>query len=150
MGMIKAARTRLADPRGQATVEWAAALPVLIIVATIAVNALTFFSECAAFDRLFRGAVRVHATSPAYGEGSAEACTNIASTLEAAFAKDNLSVSVTVQDGGLGKETYVGTLSFSPTLFGLGLKDSIFGVSLPCLEHSASLTVDAYKPGVIV
>ena len=54
---------RTCDERGQMTVELAAAFPVLIIVAVIAVNALAFFSECAAFDNVFRDAVRVHVTS---------------------------------------------------------------------------------------
>ena len=49
---------RTCDERGQMTVELAAAFPVLIIVAVIAVNALAFFSECAAFDNVFRDAVR--------------------------------------------------------------------------------------------
>ena len=60
---------RTCDERGQMTVELAAAFPVLIIVAVIAVNALAFFSECAAFDNVFRDAVRVHVTSPAAGQG---------------------------------------------------------------------------------
>ena len=44
-------RRRLDDDGGQATVELAVVLPVVIIVAVIAVNALTFFGACAAFDR---------------------------------------------------------------------------------------------------
>ena len=142
-------RRLLADERGQATVEFAVALPVLIIVATIAVNALLFFSNCASFDRVFSNAVRVHATSPAYGSGESEARASIARTLSDAFPDDNLEVAVSTEDGGLGHTTYTGTITFKPTLFGLGLKDSVFGVSLPRLSHSASLTVDPYKPGVI-
>ena len=142
-------RKLLADERGQATVEFAVALPVLIIVATIAVNALLFFSNCASFDRVFCNAVRVHATSPAYGSGESEARASIVRTLSDAFPDDNLEVTVSTEDGGLGHTTYTGTITFEPTLFGLGLKDSVFGVSLPRLSHSASLTVDPYKPGVI-
>lgn len=147
MGMILA---RLRDNRGQATVELAVALPVLIVVAAIAVNALLFFGECASFDRVFRGAVRVHATSPAYGQTASDCRALVAGTLENAFPEDNLEVSVEVSDGGLGHARYSGTISFAPTLFGLGLKDEVFGVALPRLEHTATLVVDAYKPGVVV
>ena len=71
------------DDSGQMTVEFAVAFPVFVIVAVIAVNALLFFSDCAAFDRLAR-------------------------------------------------------------------ESSVFGVALPVLEHSVSLTVDTYKPGVLL
>lgn len=146
---LGAAARKLRDGCGQATVEFAVALPVLIAVAVIAVNALLFFSECAAFDRAFRGAVRVFATSPAYGQGSSDACAGIVAALEETFPDDNLDVSVEAEDGGFGHVTYRGTISFTPTLFGLGLKSEVFGVALPRLEHSATLTVDPYKPGVI-
>ena len=44
--------------------ELVAVLPVAIVVAAITVNALVFFGDCAAFDRIARNAVRVYATSP--------------------------------------------------------------------------------------
>ena len=47
-----------ADDRGQMTVELLVVLPVVLIVAVVAVNALTFFGDCAAFDRVARNAVR--------------------------------------------------------------------------------------------
>ena len=56
---------RTCDERGQMTVELAAAFPVLIIVAVIAVNAPRSSHECAAFDNVFRDAVRVHARAAA-------------------------------------------------------------------------------------
>ena len=57
-----------ADDRGQMTVELLVVLPVVLIVAVVAVNALTFFGDCAAFDRVARNAVRLCAASPAYGQ----------------------------------------------------------------------------------
>ena len=42
---------------GQMTVEFVAALPVLLAVAAISVNALAFFGWCAAFDDDFRDSV---------------------------------------------------------------------------------------------
>ena len=61
------------DESGQMTVEMAVAMPALIVVAVIAVNACTFFYQCAVFDRVVHEAVRVYATSPAYGEGPGQA-----------------------------------------------------------------------------
>ena len=60
--------------KGQMTVELAVAMPVLIVVAVIAANALTFFAECAVFDRVAHEAVRVHAAAPAYGQGPGQSC----------------------------------------------------------------------------
>lgn len=148
--LVRAAKARAADSSGQATVELALALPVAIAIALIAVNALLFFSECAAFDRAFRGAVRVHATSPAYGQDVGESCALIDQTLEAAFPADYLETEVSSSGGGVGHVTFTGTISFSPTLFGRGPVESVFGVSLPRLSHSVSMTVDQYKPGVVV
>ena len=85
------------DERGQMTVELAAAFPVLIIVAVIAVNALAFFSECAAFDNVFRDAVRVHATSPAAGQGIEQSSALVQTALSAAFDAENEAVRVSAE-----------------------------------------------------
>ena len=135
---------------GQMTVELAAAFPVLIVVAVIAVNALLLFSECAAFDNAFRDAVRVHATSPAYGQDLEQSRALVASTLADAFDRPFESSSVAVEGAAGGHARFSATLEFSPTLFGLGLKTSVFGVSLPRLPHTVVLTVDCYKPGVFL
>ena len=136
--------------RGQMTVELAVTFPALLIVAVVAVNALTFFSECAAFDNAFREAVRVYATSPAYGQDLSDSKGLVEDALEAAFEEENLAVSVAVESVSGGYAVFSGTLSFSPTLFGMGLIDSVLGVELPRLSHTVSLTVDVYKPGVLV
>ena len=88
---------RTCDERGQMTVELAAAFPVLIIVAVIAVNALAFFSECAAFDNVFRDAVRVHATSPAAGQGIEQSSALVQTALSAAFDAENETVRVSAE-----------------------------------------------------
>ena len=74
-----------ARERGQMTVELAVVFPALLAVAVIAVNALLFFSECAAFDRVAREAVRLHAASPAYGQGLEQSCAQVAQTVEQAL-----------------------------------------------------------------
>lgn len=88
---------RTCDERGQMTVELAAAFPVLIIVAVIAVNALAFFSECAAFDNVFRDAVRVHVTSPAAGQGIEQSSALVQTALSAAFDAENEAVRVSAE-----------------------------------------------------
>lgn len=135
---------------GQMTVEFAVAFPVFVIVAVIAVNALLFFSDCAAFDRLARDAVRICATSPAYGQTVDDSIALVAEALEGSFERDNLSISVAAEGASAGHTRFTATVRFAPTLFGLGLKSSVFGIELPSLEHSVSMTVDAYKPGVLL
>ena len=146
MGM----RTTRASDAGQMTVEMAVAFPVLIVVAAIAMNAVLFFSECAQFDRLARQAVRVHATAPAYGANAATSCAAVEQELKAAFARPYVQVSVARAETALGFDRYTATIEFSPTLFGMGLRDQVFGVPLPHLVHEVSYTVDTYKPGVLI
>ena len=135
---------------GQMTLELAIGFPVLLVVALIAVNAGLFFSECASFDRVVREAVRVYATSPAYGVGPDQALSEARQEVEAAFDRPYLQVELERQTVGFDYERYTARLYFSPTLFGMGLRSEVFGVSLPQLMHSTSYTVDTYKPGLFV
>lgn len=155
MGVSKAllALGRRSDSRsdaGQMTVEFVAAFPALVLVAVIAVNAGLFLSECAAFDRAACEAVRVHATSLAFGATADEACGAIGADLAEGFSRDYLATSVESVDKAGGLMTYAMTLEFSPTLFGTGLKTEVFGVSLPKISHRVEHTVDPYKPGVFL
>lgn len=150
-GLLKERFGRARDERGQMTVELAVMIPVLVAIAVIAVNAMLFFSECAAFDRLARNAVRVFATSPAYGEDTSQSCAAALDAIEEGMGiadKNYLEASVSVA-GEHCRKRFRATLRFTPTLFGMGLKSSVFGVSLPQLEHSTELMVDVYKPGVL-
>ena len=132
------------------TVQLAVAMPVLIIVAVIAVNALTFFAECAVFDRVAHEAVRVHAAAPAYGQSLGQSCALVEQDIRAALGAENLDVSVTSGSAGFDCEQFTTTLEFHPTLFGLGLRTEVFGVAMPALSHTTSYVVDVYKPGVVV
>ncbi len=132
---------------GQATVELAVVLPVAIVLAVIVVNALSFFEACAAFDQLARQAICAYAPSPDAGQGPAEVAALVESELEEALGTSNLAIEVTVQGRAGSYQRYCGRLSFAPTLFGLGLKDEVFGVSLPRLVHEVDLTVDALSAG---
>lgn len=135
---------------GQGTVEFAVMFPVVLIVAVIAVNALLFFSECSAFDRQARQATRVYVASPAYGQDVAQSLALVKANLEDRFDEDNLSVDVVAMGVSGEFVRVVATLEFSPTLFGMGLRDEVLGVPLPKLKHSVDLSVDVYKPGVLL
>lgn len=146
---VRAWRRSLGDEGGQMTVELLVALPAALIVVLIAVNALTFFGDCAAFDRVARNAVRLCAASPAYGQDVGQSAEAVRAMVEEALARDNLTVGAEASGGALGQVTFTVTLCYAPTLFGLGLRDEVLGVRLPRLEHQASLTVDPYKPGML-
>lgn len=143
-------KMRRGGEAGQMTVELAVAFPVILVVAVIAVNALLFFSECAAFDNVFRDAVRTHATSPAYGQGLEQGTAAVQSVLSEAFDQPFESVKVAAEGASEGHTLFVATLDFTPTLFGMGFKSSVFGVSLPPLTHEVAFTADRYKPGVLL
>jgi hypothetical protein len=130
------------------TVEMMAVLPVAIIIAVIAVNALVFFGDCAAFDRVARNAVRVYATSPSYGVQAGQSQASIESAVEAAAGGEFTSVEVACEGMGGGLTRYTVTLDYAPNLFGMGMRESVLGVSLPRLKHSTSLVVDTYKAGI--
>ncbi|HAM15614.1 MAG TPA: hypothetical protein DCP91_07120 [Eggerthellaceae bacterium] len=132
------------------TVELAAAIPVLIVVAAIAVNVLSFLVDCAAFDRIARDAVRVHAASPAYGQDAAQSCVLIEGEIRAAFSERDVDVVVSHTSTGADLDEYRATMSSAPTLFGMSLRSEVFGVALPRLTHEAAYVVDSYKPGVVI
>ena len=154
MGVTKRCRTLhdslACNDAGQMTVELAVAFPVLIIVALIATNATLFLSECAAFDRLACDAVRAFATAPAYGSGVQQSCADVEQALQGQFARPYLAVSVSCENAGFDFVRFRATLRFTPTLFGMGMRSEVFGVSLPALLHETTYVVDTYKPGVVV
>lgn len=132
------------------TVELGVAFPALLVVALIVTNAMLFFSECAAFDREACDAIRVYATAPAYGSGQLQSCAQIEQALAREFDRPYLNVGVSCEGAEFDFVRYRATLRFSPTLFGMGMRSSVFGAVLPELVHETSLVVDAYKPGVFL
>lgn len=137
------------DERGQATVELAVAMPVVIIVAVIAVNALAFFGECAAFDRLARQAACAWAAAPEAGQDAGEVAACIQEELQRTMGAPNIAIAVRAESSPFGLMRFVARIEYAPTLFGLGMRREVFGVALPPLVHEVSMTVDAYKPGVL-
>lgn len=138
----------LSSDKGQMTLELVVMLPVGIAIALILVNALTFFGDCAAFDRLGRDAVRTFATSPGYGESVAECKKAVENSLSSFSDKSNEECEVRTSTTLLGLTQYDLRLVYHPTLFGLDMRAEIFGVSLPALTHEVSIAIESYKPGI--
>lgn len=143
-------RNRSKRHPGQMTVEFVVMFPVAIALSLIAVNATLFFSDCAAFDRVFRSSVCTWAVSPAYGQDTSASCAKITSLLDAQFNAEYLDIEVNSTGSQNELVTFTGTLHFHPTLFGKGALRGAFGITFPDLVHTSSLSVDVYKPGVLL
>lgn len=141
---------KLRGERGQATVELAVVMPVALALAVIAVNALSFLGTCAAFDRTARQTICAYAPAPDAGQTAAEVAVLVEEALDDALGAPNVTIEVSVQGAAAARQRYCARLAFAPTLFGLGLRDEVFGVRLPRLTHEVSLTVDPYRPGVLL
>lgn len=137
------------DESGQATVELAAVLPVAIIVAVVVVNALTFLGYCASFDRIAHQTVCALGSSPDSGQSPEAVAALVTAALDEQMGADNVRVSVAVRERFLGLTTFTARLEYRPTLFGLGLRSEVFGVSLPPLVHESAFSVMMYRPGVL-
>ena len=113
----------------QMSVELMVVLPVAIGLALVLVNGLSFMASCASLDRIARNAVRVYATSPAYGKDQAAIIAEIEDTVRAEAPASIATCEVGVDAGFLGQVTYRITVDFSPTLFGLGLRSTATKIS---------------------
>lgn len=139
------------DQRGQMTVELALVIPVVIVIAVIVTNAMQFFSLCAAFDRASHDQVRIQAASPAYGSDAETARAAVESSLTSTFRDEqNVEVSVARGPAAFDMDRFDATMTYHPTLFGLGMRSEVLGVPLPSLVHTSSIVIDSYKPGVLL
>lgn len=134
---------------GQATVELAVMFPILLIVALISINALTFISECSKFDRDLKTCVACLGTSPSYGQDINNIVADIRDDLGNNFDNNFLELEVDCHTISGGYYSVCGQLYMTPTLFGLGLRDNVLGVALPKLTHKQQINIEVYKPGVL-
>ena len=152
---------RAREDAAQATVEMAVVTPVLIVLALVAYNVMTFVGATARFDRVAPDIVVAHAISPE-GDGTGsliDASERIKGRLEEAMGNYGVEIEVTGEDGdgtrgdGLisldaGLRTYTCTMRFKPwptdfTIAGVPLGAPAF------LKHERSVTVDPWRPGVV-
>lgn len=143
MGVVKKAK-------GQMTIEFVVAFPAMIAVAFVAINAVLFLSDCAAFDRAFRNAVCTYASSPSYEQGIDGSCALVEAALGETFDRENLQCRVSASGSEGDAVVFAGELRFEPTLFGRGRLSGAFGVSFPSLCHEERMAVSVYKPGVVM
>lgn len=142
-------RRFILNNEAQATVELAVMFPVILIIAVIAVNVLTFFSECSAFDRSFKQVITCIGPNPGYGKDIGNAKSIVENELNNRFNEDFLDFEVSVENVSGGFQEFRAILKMHPTLFGMGLRNEIFGVPLPSLTHEQKMVIEVYKPGVI-
>lgn len=127
------------------TVELCIVIPVVIIIAAIAFNAITFFGYCAEFDRLFRNETRVLVVAPPSGVDAASAVSQIDSDSWFNGAGGNPRAEISIESETGNVSTVKGELSYRPTLFGLETRQEVFGVPMPELKHSTQLTIETDK-----
>ena len=152
---------RFRGDAGQMAVELAVLIPVVVVVAAIALNALSFMGLCARFDRVAAEAVRAEGTSPGYGCYSRASCE---SAVEAAIEEslgDVPCATVEVSSTEIGAVTghdrdgvgllysfipthrrYSCTLSYTPWFLGSG----VFGVAFGPVTHTCEYVVDPFEP----
>lgn len=136
---------------GQMVVETAVLLPVVIVVALICYNVLRFVAACARFDRVALDCVISQGVSPSGSQASTDVSGAVESAIrEAMGGSADLVVRVSETRGSLPHLTcFTCELSMAPWPSQL----VIAGVTLGAphlMQHERSLTVDRYRPGVVL
>ena len=143
---------------GQMVVELAVTLPVVIVVALVAYNALRFSVACARFDRVALDCVISQGVSPPGSTASARAAPLVEEAIRAAMASGSQAgdlpgdwqVSVSEASASLPQlTTFTCTLSMRPWPSQLVIAGVTLGAP-DLLRHERALTVDRYRPGVIL
>ena len=156
------ARLCMREERAQATVEMAVVTPVLLVLALIVYNIMVFAGAVARFDRVVPDIVLAHAVAPG-GEGdesSIDASATVQAQIQHAMEGYDLQIEVsseqgkTISDGSLLSlsgtfRTYTCTMSYEPW----PIAPSIAGVPLGTpakLSHERAVTIDPWRPGVVM
>ena len=146
---------------GQATVELAALMPVIIVVALTVYNLARFVALCATFDRVSLDAVVSQGVAPAGTQARIVAAGEVRGCIESALDTPSLcSVEVAAEgvgDTGDAKGLFLSplltrfrcTLVFKPwpssfTIAGVAYESPL------ALRHERSMVVDRYRPGVVI
>lgn len=149
------------ETRAQATVEMAVVAPVLIVLALIVYNIMMFLSATARFDRVAPDIVLAHAASPASAddrEGSVAG--TVAAELSEAMGSYGVEIEVTCaeeESSGVGsifslvggQRTYRCVMKYVPWPGNVVLASVDMGAPV-VLEHVREVTVDPWRPGVVM
>ena len=155
-------RMRLREERAQATVEMAVVTPVLLVLALIAYNVMIFAGAVARFDRVVPDIVLAHAVAPG-GEGdesSIDASTTVQAQIQDAMEGYDLQVEVLSEQGTASSDgsllslsgtfrTYTCTMHYEPWPSLLSIAGVFLGAPA-VLTHERAVTVDPWRPGVVM
>ena len=148
--------------RGQMVVEFAALMPVVIVVALVVFNLCRFVEACAAFDRIAPDSVISQGVSPPGEQSALASAGQVESHIKSALDMQSCEVSVAVSGAepvGIGEgltfpvspllATYTCTLKYHPWPGSFVIAGVAFSPPVT-LTHVRSLTVDRFRPGVVV
>lgn len=145
----------------QAAVEMAVVAPVLIVLALIVYNIMMFLSATARFDRVAPDIVLAHAASPAGADDqSGSVAGTVAAELSEAMGSYDVEIEVTCAEEGSsgagsvfslvgGQRTYRCILKYVPWPGNIVLAGVDMGAPV-VLEHVREVTVDPWRPGVVM
>lgn len=142
--------------KGQMFVETALVLPVVLVVALIAINLFEFADMCSKFDRVTADQIIAHGISSSHSANE-DASENLAQRIRTALNCDNncdIVVSLEGESEGSGNMVsvfpkYQVTLKYKPWPHSLRLP--LVSLESPlCLTHTTSIVVSPYKSGVVI
>ncbi len=144
----------LRERRAQVTLEMAIVTPLLIVLALIVYNLMAFSAAVARFDRVAPDIVVAHGIAPE-GDGFTEASEIVAQKLQDAMA--GYDVAGEQEASGFGTvfslitspKTYRCTMRYAPWPQPFSIAGVQFGPPA-YLEHERSVSVDPWKPGVVM
>lgn len=121
------------------TIECAICFPVLLALALVSYNAMSFICACSEFDRQFYEEVRIHATSLDAHSTVTSVCDDINEAMNTHYVTpENRTISAHEQ--GLGMVCFTGEMIFEPTVFGNRVLQGMGLTKLASLHHKTSLT----------
>lgn len=145
---------------GQAAVEMAVLIPVIVVVALLAFNIMRYAELCARFDRIAPDAVLAHGVSPTGSSGELAGVDAVTEAIKKGMGDASCEVEVSTEDlSARGAGSAVLTLAAGTTRFTCTLgytpwpaSVSIAGVGfqLPELaKHERSIVVDRWKAAIV-
>jgi len=142
--------------KGQMFVETALVLPVVLVVALIAINLFKFADMCSKFDRVAADQIIAHGISSSHSanEDATEILTQRIKTALKCDDSCDIVVSLKGEREGIGNMVsvfpkYQVTLKYKPWPHTLRLP--LVSLESPlCLTHTTSIVVSPYKSGVVI
>ena len=142
--------------KGQMFVETALVLPVVLVVALIAINLCKFADICSKFDRITADQIIAHGISSSHSTNGGT-LDNLTQKIKAALKCDDSCDIVVLSEGeseGIGNMVsvfpkYQVTLKYKPWPHTLRLP--LVSLESPLyLTHTTSIVISPYKSGVVI